>query len=87
MSLKRYAARRDANEPEIFRALRDVGALVLPLDKFDALVLFRGKIHMMDCKVKKGRATKNQDKLINEGWPLAFVRDELSALKMIGAVK
>lgn len=87
MSLKRWNARRDANEPEIFRALRDVGALVLPLDKFDALVLFRGKLHMIDCKVKNGKLTKSQRQMLDAGWPLNVVRDDLMALAIVGALE
>lgn len=87
MSLKRFAARRDANEAAIFTALRKAGALVLPLDKFDALILYRGRVTMIDVKTKSGRATLTQEALKAAGWPLHYVRDELSALKAIGAVK
>ncbi len=87
MSLKRYAARRDKTEPEIFRALRQVGADVLSLDKFDALILFRGQLYMIDAKVAKGKATKRQADLVKRGWPLRFVRTPEEALKCIGAIK
>lgn len=86
MSLKRWNAKRDANEAAIFAALRKAGALVMPLDKFDALVCYRGKLSMIDCKVPNGRATATQEQFRALGWPLTYVRDEMSALKAIGAI-
>lgn len=85
MSLNRWNARRDANEPAIVDALEKAGALVLRLNKFDLLVYYRGKLFMLDPKTSKGRATSVQEALLDNGWPLVFVRDEIEALKAIGA--
>ncbi len=92
MSLNRYNARRDATEPPIREALIAVGADYIALDKFDLLVLFRGKLTMLDCKVghgKKGtmKRTDNQQDLLDRGFPLKFARTPEEALKAIGAVK
>ena len=87
MSLNRYAAKRDGNEGAICDALEKAGALVLKLNKFDLLVRYRGSLFMLDSKMPKGRATKAQQALIDQGWPLCFVRDEIAALKAIGAVR
>ena len=87
MSLKRYAARRDANEGVIVKALRKAGAKVMRLDKFDLLVCYRGRLFMLDPKMPKGRPTEAQDDLTADGWPLTYVRDEMAALRAIGAVR
>lgn len=85
MSLNRFAARRDGTEREILQALARVGADYLLLDPFDELVLFRGRLFMLDCKSLKGRPTRNQVKLVARGWPLQFVRTADEALAAIGA--
>ena len=51
--MRRYAARRDANEGEIVRALEKVGASVLRLHDIDLLVGFRGRNYLLE--VKDGR--------------------------------
>lgn len=86
MSIKRFDARRDATEPDIVRALIRVGALVLRLDAFDLLVLFRGRLVMLDCKTAKGKPTASQLALVAIGWPLRFVVTADDALRAIGAI-
>ena len=87
MSLKRYAAKRDQSEKAILQALKQVGADYLLLDKFDALVFYKGQLTMLEVKTGKGRITKSQQELADRGWPVQFVRDVDSALKAIGAMK
>lgn len=84
MSIKRFDARRDATEPAIVRALVQVGALVLRLDQFDLLVLFHGRLTMLDCKTAKGKPTASQLALIAAGWPLHFVVTVDDALRVLG---
>jgi hypothetical protein len=75
--------KRDATEAAILRVLRQVGADYVLLDPFDVLVLFRGKLYMLDCKTVEGRPTARQKDLIVRGWPLRFVvtpQDTLAAL-------
>ncbi len=84
MSLNRWATKRDQNERPIVAALRKAGAKVMLLDKFDLLVLYRGRVFMLDAKMPTGRATEAQDAMTEEGWPLRYVRDEVEALEAIG---
>lgn len=92
MSLKRYATRRDTSEPAILRALAQVGADYILLDAFDTLVLFRGQLFMLENKTGRGKKgtmrskTRNQEVLIERGWPLRFVSTPEQALAAIGAV-
>lgn len=59
MTLPRYAATRDANEPEIIEELEAVGAVVVQLHPTvpglpDLLVMYRGKIVLMEVKLPPG---------------------------------
>jgi hypothetical protein len=84
----RRAAKRDSTEKQIVEALRQAGADVLLLDKFDLLVRTRsGALVMLDCKSPKGRATASQVALIQSGWPLRFVETPEAALRAIGAIR
>ncbi len=85
MSVKRWNTRRDSTEPLICRALANAGADYIRLDAFDLLVLYRGRLSMLDCKRAKGRRTRNQEILVQRGWPLRFVVTPDEALKAIGA--
>lgn len=53
----RRAARADANQPEIVKAMRQLGAVVTPLHTVgrgvaDLLVSWRHQWHVMECKVR-----------------------------------
>lgn len=87
MSGKRYATKRDSTESAILRALGAVGAKFILLDAFDVLVLFRGHLTMLDCKSPKGRPTRNQEVMVQEGWPLVYVKTPDEALRAIGAIQ
>ena len=87
MSFNRWAAKRDACEADIVEALRQAGALVLHLNKFDLLVAFRGQLYMLDAKGKDGVVTDAQQQLLDDGWPLKFVGSPQEALKLIGAIR
>lgn len=92
MSLNRWNPRRDATEPPIRAALKAVGADYIALNAFDLLVLFHGRLTMLDCKVghgKKGTMTRtdNQQDLLDRGFPLKFARTPEEALTAIGAIK
>lgn len=91
MSVKRYAAKRDANEAAIIAALRDCGAAVIQLsDKGlpDLLVGVAGRTILAETKQRRGKLTPAQQDFIanwngGEIWVIRSVED---ALDMIGAV-
>ena len=72
----RRAARTDANQAEIVKALRRIGAAVEVIGKpLDLLVAFRGRTFLMDCKVRRPPSeggshgkTKEQQEFIAR-WP------------------
>ena len=47
---RRYAARRDANEVEIVRALEAIGCSVLRVDAVDLIVGRAGVNYLIECK-------------------------------------
>jgi len=77
--------KRDRSERPIIQALRQVGCQVLPLDKFDLLVLTpRRTLHMLETKTGKGAHTDKQDALVRDGWPLVFVATVAEAFAAVG---
>lgn len=83
--------RRDDNEPAIVRALERVGATVELMSLVggpDMMVGFRGVTHLLEVKTAKGRLEETQVKW-QEWWRgsrVHVVRDELEALRAIGAI-
>jgi hypothetical protein len=81
------AGRRDAVEPAIVAALERYGAKVARLsDKgvADLLVCYAGRLSLLECKSRHGRATPAQVVRSNQGWPVRTVRtvdDALNALR------
>lgn len=87
----RYAARVDANQAEIVKALRQVGAYVwivgLPVD---LLVGYKGHTFLMEIKTNsKKRLTDLQgDFFLNwTGGTVCRIDSVESAMRMIGVVK
>jgi hypothetical protein len=87
----RYAARVDANQAEIVKALRDVGAYVwiigLPVD---LLVGFNGHTFLMEIKTnsKKRLTALQSDFFLNwTGGTVCRVDGVEAALRMIGVAK
>ncbi len=92
MTLNRYAARRDLNEPSIVQALQAVGAFVYPLKKpVDLLVGFRSTWHILEVKNPTGRNRIESDQqdfirhALGVACPVHVVRSAEEALTAIGA--
>ena len=68
--MKRQAARRDANETEIVRTLRQIGCTVVRTDEIDLIVGYRGRsilLEVKDGEAKREQLTPNQIAL-KAGW-------------------
>lgn len=87
MSLNRFAKRRDPNEPEIVRALRDIGATVKRLDDIDLLVGWRGRNFLLEVKDRNGALKPSQEEMVRT-WrgQYEIVRSVDEALRVIGAL-
>lgn len=88
----RYAAKVDANQPEIVAALRAVGASVRPIHTLgagvpDLLVGWRGGNYLLEVKTPTGELTPAERKFA-ECWrgQAATVRSVDDALQAIGAI-
>ena len=95
----RRRGRIDNSQPIIVRFLREVGAYVQSLANIgegcpDLLVGFRGKTYLLECK--DGDQPPSKQTLTPEevfwhrewqGHPVAIVRDEMEAMRAIGAIK
>jgi Holliday junction resolvase len=86
----RQAARRDANEGEIVRALRKAGASVTPLSMPgvpDLLVGHRGETILLEIKNDKNGLTEEQEQWHQQwqGRKVWIVRTVAEALEAIGA--
>ena len=88
--MKKYGAKRDLNEAQIVRALRDIGATVhhisapgLP----DLMVGFRGNTYLMEVKGRKSKLTKPEQVFFDE-WRghAVIVRSVEDALSELGVV-
>jgi hypothetical protein len=81
----RRAARVDNTAKELTKAAKQLGADVLTLNGVvDALLLFRGRVWVIDWKSKGGTLTPAQAKLVASGWPIAFVSTEDQLFTLLG---
>ena len=82
----RRAARTDANQAEIIKSLRQIGARVYYIkEPVDLLVGFRGHTVVLEVKMDGGRLTKQQVEFIAEwnGGPVHVVRDAQEAVNLV----
>ncbi|MDE2107102.1 MAG: hypothetical protein KGL39_58385 [Patescibacteria group bacterium] len=87
MSLNRYAAKRDRNEPEIVEALRLAGCRVVHTDVFD-LIVQRGRLtYLLEVKTPQGRPTKSQARLKADGWRVHVVHSADEAFRAVGLLQ
>jgi len=80
--------KRDTAEAAIVAALHQVGAQFMRISAPgapDLLVLFRGRVWLLECKSPSGRATIAQEAMKVAGWPVIVVRSPLDAVEAIGA--
>ena len=94
--MTRFAARTDANQREIVRVLRQLGATVCDLSGVgkgcpDILVGFRGKTYLAEikdgAKPPSARKLTPDEKQFHESWrgrPVSVVECVPDALEMIG---
>ena len=85
MSINRHAKRRDKTEPDVIKALEQVGAQVWRLDTpCDLLVCFRRRWYLVEVKSSGGKLTEIQQELINKAdAPVLVVQSGEDALKQI----
>ncbi len=89
MSINRYAKRRDANEPDIIKALEALGCTVESMDKVDLVVGYRGRNYLLEIKngtkTSRSRTLTPTQKRLRETWNgqysvVTSVEEALSAI-------
>lgn len=68
MTIKRYDAKRDANEPEIFNALVQAGCSVQRSDWVDLVVGKGGHTYLLEVKTSWKAPLKDSQKLLLQMW-------------------
>ena len=89
MSLRRFNARRDANEPEIIDALVAAGASVYRLDQpTDAVLGYRGKTLLIEIKMPGKDLNENQKRFFAQwkGQTPPILRTVEDAMRLIEAM-
>jgi hypothetical protein len=90
LSIHRRNARRDANEPEIRQALKDIGANVYQVSGKglpDLIVIFRGRAFLLEVKTETGELTDPQSDFMKANADcemVGVVRNVDEALRLIG---
>jgi hypothetical protein len=89
MSINRYAAKRDKNEPDIIRALEALGCKVWPLSQPripDLLVLSNGTWYLLEVKEGRNSLTEGQELFIDMAGAenVGIVRTPEQALAWVG---
>jgi hypothetical protein len=87
-ALRKYNAKRDANETAIVRVFQDMGCLVFRLDRpFDLLVyVFKSlseRLLLVEVKTKTGVLNDTQREYVDAGWPVHVIRTEDDAINLV----
>ena len=91
-----YAKRADKNQPELVKAMRDVGAMVFVTHRIgkgfpDCVVLFRGKVYLVEIKTENGTLTEDEEMFMHEcehhGVKYWIVRNVDDCMKMLGCIE
>lgn len=90
MGLRRFANKRDANEPEIVSALETLGCVVRRMDTpCDLLIKVPGVRSpvLAEVKMPKGVITKDQQDFMAAGFEVWILRDVQDAITMCNMVR
>ena len=83
--MPRRAARIDSTAKDLTTLARRLGADVMLVNgTVDALIHFRGRVHVVDFKSKGGTLTPDQAKWVAKGFPIKFVSDEQQLKDLLG---
>lgn len=87
-ALRKYNAKRDANEAAIVNVFRDMGCLVFRLDQpVDLLVyVFKSlseRLLLVEVKTRTGILNDTQRAFVDAGWPVHVIRSEDEAINLV----
>lgn len=86
MSIKRWAARKDANQGPIVDGLRAVGCLVHIQDFPDLAVKYQGRLYWLEVSNPNNRYRKRTAKQLAflKTWDVPIVESAFEAMKYLG---
>lgn len=87
-ALRKYNAKRDANEGEVVRAFTDMGCLVFRLDRPVDLIVYVFKslserLLLVECKLPGKALNANQEAFVAAGWPVHVIRSADEAIALV----
>lgn len=88
MALRKFNAKRDANERQIVETFRALGCLVARLDQPVDLLIYvpmarDQRMHLVEVKVPGGQLNDNQQGFVALGWPVHIIRSVDEALALV----
>lgn len=91
-ALRRYNAKRDANEGEVVRAFTDMNCLVFRLDQPVDLLIYVWKslsdrLHLVEVKTAKGALNDKQQAFKAAGWPVHVIRSADEAIALVKSLR
>lgn len=87
MSLNRFNAQRDENEPDIKEAYDHAGVLYESVNipgLGDLIAQYNGKTFLVEIKMPKGKLTPAQKEKREKGWIIVLARTPEEALRGVG---
>ena len=91
VALRKFNAKRDANELPIVQALRQMGCLVARLDQPVDLLIYvpmaQQRMHLVEVKVPGGKLNENQQDFIALGWPVHVIRSVDEAIELVKSLR
>lgn len=87
-ALRRYDAKRDANEASIVRVFQDMNCMVFRLDRPVDLLVYVWKslserLLLVEVKTAKGDLNERQREFVAAGWPVHVIRSEDEAINLV----
>lgn len=91
-ALRKFNAKRDANEGEVVRAFTDLGCLVFRLDRPVDLLVYCFKslgerLHLVEVKTAKGDLNDKQKAFKAAGWPVHVIRSADEAIALVKSLR
>ena len=91
-ALRKYNAKRDANESEIVEAFKTLGCLVTRLDQPVDLLIYcfqsiGQRLHLVEVKTPKGDLNAKQNAFMAAGWPVHVIRSVDEAIALVKSLR
>lgn len=87
-ALRRFNAKRDANEGPIVAAFKSLGCMTYRLDQPVDLLIYcpmamNQRMHLVEVKLPGKPLNANQEAFVAAGWPVHIIRSADEAIDMV----